>query len=76
LANRAYAYGVRLLAALGVLTLSVFVLATLYLTGPERRCVVYTEIGPRTENEPARVACLRTERSSAWERISGAITGE
>jgi len=66
---------VRLIAALVVLSLSVFVLATLYLTGPERRCTRYIEIGP-TEREGSRVACLRWERTSAWERISGAITGD
>jgi hypothetical protein len=66
---------VRLIAGLVVLSLSVFVLATLYLTGPERRCTLYTEIGP-TEREGSRLACLRTERNSAWERITGAITGE
>jgi hypothetical protein len=71
-----YAPGVRLLAALVLLSLSILVLATLYLTGPERRCTVYTEIGPRIEDEPARLACLRSERTNAWERIRGAITGD
>jgi hypothetical protein len=68
----------RLNAALVLVTLSVFVLGVLYLTGPERHCTAYTEIGVRTRGEPegSGRACLTTERTSAWERISGAITGE
>jgi hypothetical protein len=71
LAIRGYAFSLRLIAAPVVLSLAVFVLTVLYLTGPETKCA--HELEPRQDG--GGVFCLRFERTNAWERISGAVTG-
>ncbi len=68
-----YARRVRLFAALVVLTLAVVVLSVLYLTGPETK---YAYNVPQRPGAGSGLLCLRHERTNAWERTSGAVTGD